>query len=279
MYALGGGIAHYLGFSLNWQAFFSGLIICLLVLESDQYFKAYNESLEGEQSPFDPDEKNGQPRNAAQLIRGRLLFLAFSFLTIAAVIVVMMLNQKAIKPISGVILFAMTLGWILDSCAPFRLSRSGFGQILETFLVIYLVPAFALVLQIGSIHRLLPMNIFPLTFFYLAMSIVLDMPGYGEAVRTGKTNLLTVLGCNWGMTLHNILIPVGYLFIGGAMLEGMPWALAWPALLTLPIAVFEVWLIIQIDMGVKPRWRLLTVTSSGLFFLVAYLLTFSVWVR
>jgi 1,4-dihydroxy-2-naphthoate octaprenyltransferase len=279
LYSLGGGIAHYLGNSVRWDYFFPGMLICLLIYESQIFFNEYFNLLEKGKNAILPDPKPGEESGKVQLEQNRLMFFGFAFLTIAAVLVVMLYNQKVLNLTSGLFLLMLVLGGLMISCPPLRLSRSGFGQLMETFLILYVVPAFALLLQTGSIHRLLTMNIFPLTCLYLAMLLVLQMPDYGEAVRTGQKNLLTMLGCNWGMTIHNILIPLAYLLIGGALLVGMPWVLAWPVFLTIPLAAYEIWLMIQIDMGVKPRWKLLSVTSSGLFFLAAYLLTFSIWIR
>jgi 1,4-dihydroxy-2-naphthoate octaprenyltransferase len=279
LYALGGGVAHYLGYPIIWDRFFPGLLISLLIFESQIFFNEYFNLLDRGKNAILPDPKPGEESGKVRLEQNRLVFLGFTFLTIAAVLVVMLFNQKALNPTNGFFLFLMALGWLMVSCPPLRLARSGFGQLMETFLIVYAVPAFALSLQIGSIHRLLTMNIFPLTCLYLAMLLVQQMPDFGESIRTGQKNLLTMLGCNWGMTIHNILIPLAYLLIGAALLVGMPWPLAWPAFLTIPLAAYEIWLMVQIDMGVKPRWRLLSVTSSGLFFLTAYMLAFSIWVR
>lgn len=279
LYFLGGGIAHYLGKDFHWDFFFLGLMICWMISESQIFLNEYFNILEKGKSILLVDPPPGEEAKRIQLEQNRSLIVSFSFLTIAAVLVVLLISQHALRLSSGLFLVMLELGGLMISCPPLRWSRSGYGQLMETFLILYVVPAFALSLQTGEIHRLLAMNIFPLTCLYLAMLLVQEMPHYGEAIRTGQKNLMTMLGSSRGMTLHNLLIALAYLLLGCALLFGMPWSLVWPALLTLPLALLEIGMMIQIDEGAKPRWRTLAVSSSGLFFLMAYLLTFSIWIR
>jgi hypothetical protein len=58
----------------------------------------------------------------------------------------------------------------------------------------------------------------------------------------------------------------------------MPLRLAWPAFLTLPVGIYQIWQVNRIAAGAPTRWRLLTFTALVLFGLTAYLLTFAFWI-
>ena len=67
-----------------------------------------------------------------------------------------------------------------------------------------------------------------------------------------------------GMNLHNILILCSYLLLVMALLLGLPWSLGWPGLLTFPIGIYQIWQMRQIANGVKPNWKVLNFTATGL---------------
>jgi 1,4-dihydroxy-2-naphthoate octaprenyltransferase len=87
------------------------------------------------------------------------------------------------------------------------------------------------------------------------------------------------LGWERGMMLHNILILVGYLLIGLAMLFGFPTSVALPALLALPLGLFQIWYMSRIGAGSKPNWQVLGWLAVLVFGVTTYLLTFSFWTR
>jgi len=79
------------------------------------------------------------------------------------------------------------------------------------------------------------------------------------------------------MTWHNLLILAAYFFIGLDLLLGLPWSIAWPALLTLPLGIFQIWQMVQIANGAKPRWGLLELNAVATLGLTAYFITFALW--
>ena len=58
-----------------------------------------------------------------------------------------------------------------------------------------------------------------------------------------------------------------------------PLAVALPALLSLPLGLFQIWYLNRIAVGAKPNWTLMGVLAVFVFGVTAYLLAFSFWTR
>jgi len=101
---------------------------------------------------------------------------------------------------------------------------------------------------------------------------------YAQDVREGRRTMLTRLGWQRGMNLHNLLILLGYFTLGSAALVGLPWRLTWPGLLGLVIGAFQIYQMIAIGNGSKPRWVLLRITAASTFALTVYFMAFALWI-
>jgi hypothetical protein len=55
--------------------------------------------------------------------------------------------------------------------------------------------------------------------------------------------------------------------------------LVWPALLTLPLAVWQIFTLRNIADGAKPLWPAFVATATAIFGLTAYLVTLAFWLR
>jgi 1,4-dihydroxy-2-naphthoate octaprenyltransferase len=171
------------------------------------------------------------------------------------------------------------LGAFFYSIPPVRLVESGYGELTTSIVVASLVPALAFLLQAGKLHRLVAMSTFPLIFLHLAMMLAFELPDFAADLKYEKLTLMVRLGWERAMLMHNILILSAYLLVGLAMLFGFPSAVAFPALLTLPLGLFQIWYMTRIAAGAKPSWNLLGWTAVLLFGVTTYLLAFSFWTR
>jgi 1,4-dihydroxy-2-naphthoate octaprenyltransferase len=140
-----------------------------------------------------------------------------------------------------------------------------------------LIPALAFLLQTGEFHRLLALLTFPLTFLYLATNLALNLGRYSDDIRQERKTMLTRLGWQRGMNLHNLLILIGFFVLGSAALVGLPWSLTWPGLLGLPFGVFQIVQMNMIAAGGKPRWRLLNVNAGSTLAVTAYFIALALW--
>lgn len=275
LYVLGAGIAHYLGVRLNFTAFWLGMATVTLLQVSSQYLNEYYDihadSENSNRTLFSGGSgEAGLPRRVA-------LLAGLSSLTVAAVIVALMYRDQLLSPPLAAILMVALLAGLAYSMPPLRLVSSGYGELVASILVANMVPAFAYLLQAGSFHRLLSMVTFPLTALHMAMLIAFSIPDYSNDMKFGKRTLLIRAGWQRAIPLHNALIVLAYALLALAILQGMPFKLAWPGFLTLPLGIFQIYRMNQIANGAPPRYGLLTFVAIALFALTAYFLAFSFW--
>lgn len=279
MYFMGGGIARYLGDAIHWTRFWIGLLTVLLLLLAAHILKMYYDLIDAG-SPLRRMQKDLQDEEqlAAQRIsRHQLLFGAFTVLTAVAVTTVLLLAESAIRFPGLVILGISFLLAFFYGVPPLRLVYHGYGELSEAILVVGLFPALAFLLQADDLHRLLPMACFPLLAFYIAMRLAQSLKNYAHDQKLNRRTMMLVIGWQRGMIAHNLLILAGYLLLLVAAVFGLPWRMTWPALLTLPVGLFQIFQMNQIGAGAKPAWRMLQLTSAATFGLTAYLLTLAVW--
>ena len=60
---------------------------------------------------------------------------------------------------------------------------------------------------------------------------------------------------------------------------GMPFGIAYPPLLTLPLALVQILLFRRIEEGHKPNWTALTLSSVATTMLGLYFYTYAFWTR
>ena len=285
LFALGSGIAHYLGHPVDWTAYLLGQACITFLQLTVLFLNDYFESLQIENLVADHREKRltsgiietaeGNYRLTSQ---GSIL-LGATVLTSSFFFFLLLLRNGYLNSSSLTFLVLCFLITVFYSAPPIRLVNSGYGELAIAILLTNLIPAIGFVLQTGSLHRLIVMTTFPLTPICLAMTLALSLKDYPDDLNKGKKNLLVRLGWQRGMNLHNILVLVGFLLIIVSITTGLPWKIAWPSLLALPLGLFQIWQMSQIADGEKPRWRLLSITAIATFSLAAYLFAFSYWIQ
>jgi 1,4-dihydroxy-2-naphthoate polyprenyltransferase len=278
LYALGGGIVYYLGFTMTWGVYWLGQGVVLLLQISSYYLKAYYDLLEQpvkrRRTAASPEEEEDLP---VEVPRHVVLQIALSTLSVGAVVTVLLLAQGVFNLSTLIILGAAFFISFFYAVPPLRLVYTGYGELIQAVLITNLIPTLAFLLQTGDFHRLLVMLTLPLTMLYLAMTLALSLPSYIEQMRQNRDTLMMRLGWQRGMFMHNILIFLAYLLLVIAALFGLPWFLTWPGLLTLPLGIFQVWQMTRIANGYPPRWKLLMLTAISLVGLTAYLIALSLW--
>lgn len=279
MYSLGAGLAHFLGNLIDWRAYFLGQAIVIFLQLSPVFLREYFDS---QKSPGLPKKKalDDSPDAPEEFHLGRLssLFGTATVLSAGAVLTAIMYQDGFLNLETLTILGIAFLIVFFYVTPPIRLVHSGYGELAIAILMSNLIPALAFLLQTGSFHRLLAMTTFPLTPIYLAMMLVSSLPTYASDMKYDKQTLLVRIGWERGMSLHNLLVLTGFLLIGIGLVFGLSWHIIWPTLLALPLGLFQIWQIIQIRDGGKPRWQVLNVTAVATFGLVAYLLAFAFWI-
>jgi 1,4-dihydroxy-2-naphthoate polyprenyltransferase len=280
VYALGAGIARYLGVEIDWAIYLLGQTwVTLLQLSThylNEYFDAPADAANPNRTPFSGGSGVIGP---GKLQRSTALVLAVGCLTVVASLTVLLIRQGTMSPTTLFVMVLIFLGAFFYSVPPVRLASTGYGELTTSILVANLLPALAFLLQTGELHRLLAMSTFPLTALHLAMMLAFQLPDYINDLKFDKKTLMVRLGWQRGMTLHNALILSAYLLLALAVSFGLPFAIAWPSFLTLPIGLLQIWQMRRVADGAKPNWTTLTITPLILFAAMTYLLAFAFWVR
>ena len=115
----------------------------------------------------------------------------------------------------------------------------------------------------------------PLLFFYLASQTSLQFETYAEDLKKGQQALLVSIGWEHGMTLHHILVALGYLGLGFYLYISGAWVIAWPVLLMMSVSLFEIWQLQRIAGGMRPNWGLLKATAITQYLGIVYILLFA----
>ncbi len=280
VYALGAGIARFLGAEIDWGLYFLGQAYVTTMQLSANYLNEYFDS------PADIANPNRTPFSGGsgaigkgKLSRKTVMWVALTTLTILASLTVVLLNVVPASPLLIAIIILAFMGSFFYSVPPVRLAFSGYGELTTSILVANLVPIFAFVLQYQELHRLLAMSTFPLTTLHLAMMIAFEFPDYYNDVKYEKLTLLVRIGWERGMVLHNILILSAFLLLGIAATFRLPLAIVLPAFIPLPLGLLQIWQLRRISAGSKPNWTTVGFTAVVLFGSVAYLLAFTFWTR
>jgi 1,4-dihydroxy-2-naphthoate polyprenyltransferase len=280
MYALGTSISRYLSGPIHWGYYLQGQVWITLIQLSAIYLTEF----------FDPapDQENSHrtifSASSGTLGEGKLkretaLYAAIICLALAAYFTLTIIQSA--KP-DMVLAFTMSfifLGAFAYSTPPLRLAVSGYGELILAIILSNLVPALGFLIQHQDLHRLLAMSTFPMAALSLAMLLAFELPDFASDVKYRKRNLMVRVGWQKGMLIHNISILFTYLLFGLGVLLGFPFPIVLPAFLTLPLGLFQIWMVNRIADGARPNWPALTFTAAALFSITAYLLTFAFWTR
>ncbi len=271
-YGMGAMLAGYLGNPLSPAVFWAGL---LAVLASQAAMALLAEVFRPLTDPLIPDETVGTRR----MLRDQMLYASAAALAVFLVMVFLIFNSGDLSPLA-ILFFIVELGLVLlYPVPPARLVGRGFGEIVLALHLGYVIPSLGFLLQAGAYHRLLAMLAFPLMLLGLACFLVLDFPAFAQDRKYNRGSMLVRIGWERAVPLHNILIAAAYLILLAAPLFGISLSLIWPAFLTVPFALLQVFSLRSISQGGKPIWLLLRVTAIAIFSLSAYFLTLTFWLR
>lgn len=271
-YGLGLGLARYLGATIYPEPqFFGGVIVVLMVAASNllvAYFQPPNE-------PVIPDET----RKEREELRTQILVISLSFMATIAILEFFLSRGGFIKTESGFILAIFTFLALANAVPPIRLENRGLGEISTSIQIASLTPGLAFLLQFGSLNRLLLIFTFPLLLLAITYFLAMNFPAYPKDMKYEHKSLLTSLTWQRAIPLHNALIIASYLFFAATPFFGVPFGLVWPALLTLPIAAFQVYSLRNMADGAKPAWSIFIATSTAVYGLTLYLIALTFWLR
>jgi 1,4-dihydroxy-2-naphthoate octaprenyltransferase len=281
-YSLGLGIAHYLGISINWSTAILGSTLVLFILLSKNFLSAFFAYPEDIPSPsLSKMIKGGESGFVVlkDIQQNLLLEIGLVALGVGAGVTFVLVIQKAVNLAEVLALGAGLLLVYVAVLPPLRLERHGYGELIEAILVCNIFPAIGFLFQNPSIHAMLGMMTFPLTFVYLSMKVALSLEYYSFDLKHSTGAMIVLMGWQRAMTLHNLSILLGFLLIGGFVLLRLPWVVAWSIFLALPLGLLQIYQVQKIADGVKPNWWMLHLNAISTFALMAYLTTVTLWLH
>ncbi|HUI90223.1 MAG TPA: UbiA family prenyltransferase [Anaerolineales bacterium] len=271
-YILGAGIAHFLGKLQVPSAFWLGLLGVLFAQLSmsllAEVFRPFNEPIVDNETPTE-----------RRLTRDAALYVSIGALTALAMIAFVLYRDHTLSTSAFLFIAVSLFVLLIYSVPPLRLIDKGFGELLLSIQIAYLSPSVAYLLQAGVYHHLVVFISTPLVLLLLAMLLDFDFPSYSGDMKYERRTLLARLEWERAIPFHHFLVLGAYVFFGAAPLFGFSLGSIWPAFLTLPFALLQVYWLRNISLGAKPLWNLLTANAIAIFGLTAYLLTLTFWLR
>jgi 1,4-dihydroxy-2-naphthoate octaprenyltransferase len=268
-YCFGVSIANYLGKPFRTDAFWLGLAGVLLAQMS---MSLLSEVFRLDAEPLAENET----RRDRSVVRNNALYVAVAAITVDAVIAFLLYRNLRLSPASFSFLLLSLVIVLAYSLPPFR--NRGFGEFLLAVQMGYIFPSIAYLLQADETHRFLTL-LLPLTLLGLAYFIVLDFPSFASDRKYNRATMLTRLGWERVVPLHHIFLIFAYIFFAISPALGISLSLIWPAFITLPFALFQIFQVRGISLGAPANWTLLTATALAVFGLTAYFLTLTFWLR
>ncbi len=271
-YVLGVGIARYLGHPPAPTVFWLGFIGVVLAQASMsllvEVFRPLNEPI-----------TQGESLLERKSTHDAALYVSVAALAAASFVAVLLFKDGSLRPPGLLFLGISLLLIVLYSVPPARLFDKGFGELFLALQLAYVAPSIGFLLEAGDHHPLLNATIIPLTFLAFATFVALDFPTYADDLKYARSTLLVHIGWERAVPLHHALIIVGYGLFAVAPLLGFSFSLLWPAFLTLPFGLLQIYWLRNVAMGARPIWPMLSANAISLFGLTAYFLMIGFWLR
>jgi len=279
-YSLGLGIVSYLGKTIDWSNAFLGSSLVILFLLAKNFLSAFYSFPEPLPSPILKRRSlEDEPEfvETKDIQRNLLMQIGLVALTVGAVITGLLMLKKAVNYSELFVLGIALMLVYFSTVPPARLEKRGYGELSEALLIANIFPMMAFLFQEPTFHILLLMTTLPLTFLYLALRIAGSLEYYAHDLKHAVGTLVVRIGWQQGMTMHNLSIFTAFLFVGGFLLLKMPWSLAWPIFLALPLGILQIIQIQRITDGAKPFWLFLRINAWATFLITVYLITVTLW--
>jgi len=268
-YFLGTSISNYFGKPFRTDSFWLGLAAILFSQASmnllAEVFRPVNEPI-----------IEGETLKDRLALRNNALYVSIAALTANAVIAFLLYNNAHLS-VPAFLFVLLSLVLVLAySIPPFRSINRGFGEFILAAQLGYVIPSIGYILQADETHRFLLVTL-PLTFLAFAYFIVMDFPAFAADTKYARNTFLTSLGWERAVPLHHFFVALAYLFFLLLPIFGFSLSLLAPAFITLPFALFQIYLLRNISLGAPTNWTLLTVTALAVFGLTAYFLSVRFW--
>jgi 1,4-dihydroxy-2-naphthoate octaprenyltransferase len=274
LYLLGTGVAYYLDYLIRWNVFVVGLLwVYMLQLGTHFINELYNADADKDNPNRTPFSGGSGAIGPGKLSKNVVLIAGLSCYAILTSLTILLFSLGGITLALCLIMFAAFIGSFFYSAPPLYLERTGYGEIIASVIVGFLLPIFAFMLQTAVFEHLIALTAFPLFFVHLAMMIIFEYPDYSTDQKHRKNTLLIRIGWQNGVIFHHILLGISYILFLFFSFVGLPLRVLFSAYLTLPFSILQGWQLNRIIKGYRPNWLGLTlnavVTFGALIYFVA----------
>lgn len=282
LFGLGAGLADYLGWGVRpgryllAQAWLTTLQLGIFLLGEKlgvDFSPGLIERLADIRQAADPGEPAPLEEEGGQL----LIQLGLIFLLITAALTTWMGFLGWLNPVTLTLMGLLFSGYGLIILPGLQKTLWGFQEPLFSALIIILPAALSFGVQTGKMHRFLALSTFPLYALHLAGLLVLGLVTFRRDLRQRRLTLLTGIGWETGITLHNGLVVTGFFLMALGMFFDYPAGVVLPALTALLPGAYLVWYLSRLRLGAPTRWTWLVTLSQITLYLPLYYLLFSLW--
>ncbi|MEN8240762.1 MAG: prenyltransferase [Chloroflexota bacterium] len=280
-FGLGVSIAKYLGYRVDWALFWIGLLWVfsaqLGTTYLHQYFDLYVDvDFESRTyffggSPVLGTQEGKLPRRAA-------LVAAMGAFVFTAAFIVAISQQNPLRIFTIFLMILILLAGISYAVPPLQYSRSGYGELILALGFGFLIPAFSFELQAGTIHQLLTQATLPVVLLLIALLIALSFQSFSEDIKHRRGNLLSKIGLQNSVAIHQSSILLAYLILTAVMFIGLPRNVGLAASATIPLGLMQIWLVYRISTGAKPSWKPLMINGLAMVACFEILMIYSFWI-
>lgn len=272
-YSLGVGLVQYVDEIRNWVDVWLGGIFLLMVTLSVELLVLLKPSKRQN------DWLKGLSYGDARRFRLITASLSATLLTIAVTIFIGWMVESVLWQGLIFLILILMLSYTLYYLAQVLVSWNPFQILFEGILFVVLPPAFAYFLQSQDLHRLLTLVVIGLVPAYWAYRLLTLLKTWGADQNSDTRTIVTEIGWERSMTIHNALILLTFLLFAMVTLFGFPWFLLWPVFLVLPLGLLEIWLMERVRRGSKPLWTVMQIAAACVLFIPMYLVGFAFWIR
>jgi hypothetical protein len=270
LYASGLAVADYLGLFSATGSALVGLVAVLLAQLTTHYLLALDDwRFRPPPAPASDEAADPDPSRPAF---SRVTPLSAAVVS-GGLLAVLTTAQQITDPpplLAWLILILIFLTGLGLAVPPLLLRYSGYGELLGSIALCFLVPSYAFALQTGEAHRLVLLSSAPLVALHFAMLIALELEGYSAAVAQKRRTFMVRLGWRAGMRTHDLALGAALVLFGLTLLQGVPLRVPAGVILLLPLGGLQVWQLFRIRQGFPPAWRSLRWNAMGLFGLGIY---------
>jgi 1,4-dihydroxy-2-naphthoate octaprenyltransferase len=262
---LGISIAYYLGTSLDWTT----IMLCQLAITATQLMTHYSNDYfdqDADAAALTPTRwASGSRILPDGLLTPRIALLAALIFGMIALLATAVLTTLVTSPILTLtlLLLALFLAWNYSS-PPLRLNRRGLGEITGALLVPGLTTLLGFETQMGHLTVLPFLAVVPLGCFQFAMLLSVNFPDAAGDILVNKRTLVVIWGAGRCAYLFVATMALAYLLLPLLIWWGLPWQVGFAVLLTLPIALWQVWRMRQGAATNPALWDGLAFWSMGL---------------